>query len=352
MKRNGNLWREIIAFENLLKASKKAQKNKRFYPNFLQFNEQLEFELLLLQEELITKTYQPGNYRTFQIFEPKPRLISAAPYRDRVVHHTLCNIIFPLFEKSFIPDSYANRVGFGSHRALKCFTEFSRSSRFILQCDIKKYFPSIDHQILKNLIYRKIKCFNTLWLIDLLIDHSNPQEASFEYFPNDSLLTPIERKKGLPIGNLTSQFFANIYLNNFDHFVKEKLKAKKYLRYVDDFALFSDDYDFLVDAKIKIQDYLSNLRLKIHPIKSQIFQTHHGCNFVGFRVFPTKIRVRNDNLRRARIRLKKLQSDYFFYKISLINLIQRLQSWEAHLKYANSYKLRRNIFNKCKFSRN
>jgi len=352
MKRNSNLWREIVAFENLLKASKKAQKNKRFYPNVLQFNEQLEFELLLLQEELITKIYKPGNYRTFQIFEPKPRLISASPYRDRVVHHTLCNIICPLFEKSFIPDSYANRVGFGSHRALKRFTEFSRSSRFILQCDIKKYFPSIDHQILKNLIHRKIKCFDTLWLIDLLIDHSNPQEASFEYFPNDNLLTPLERKKGLPIGNLTSQFFANIYLNNFDHFVKEKLKARKYLRYVDDFALFSDDYDFLVDAKIKVQDYLSNLRLKIHPIKSQIFQTHHGCNFVGFRVFPNKIRVRNDNLRRARIRLKKLQSDYFFYKISLTNLIQRLQSWEAHLKYANSYKLRHNIFNKCKFSRN
>ncbi|MFM7577263.1 MAG: RNA-directed DNA polymerase, partial [Microcystaceae cyanobacterium] len=249
-------------------------------------------------------------------------------------------------------DSYANRIGFGSHRALKRFTQFTRSSQFILQCDIKKYFPSIDHQILKSLIRRKIKCPDTLWLIDLLIDHSNHQEASIEYFPNDNLLTPLERRKGLPIGNLTSQFFANVYLNDFDHFVKEELKARKYLRYVDDFAIFSDDHDYLVNTKLKIQKYLDALRLKIHPIKSQIFKTYYGANFVGFRIFPSKIRVRNDNLRRARIRIKKLKSDYFTYKISLTKLIERLQSWEAHLKHANSYQLRRNIFNKNTFSRN
>ena len=257
----------------------------------------------------------------------------------------------PLFEKIFFPDSYANRIGFGSHRALKRFTKFTRSSQFILQCDIKKYFPSIDHQILKSLIRRKIKCPDTLWLIELLIDHSNPQEASIEYFPNDNLLTPLERRKGLPIGNLTSQFFANVYLNDFDHFVKEELNAQKYLRYVDDFAIFSDDYDYLVNTKLEIQKYLDDLRLKIHPIKSQIFKTCYGANFVGFRIFLNKTRVRNDNLRRARVRIKKLKSDYFTYKISLSKLIERLQSWEAHLKHANSYKLRRNIFNKNTFSR-
>jgi retron-type reverse transcriptase len=353
MKRHGNLWPEIISFTNLLKASRKAQRGKRFYPNVLEFNTQLETELLRLQEQqLINQTYRPGDYRTFQIFEPKPRLISAAPYRDRVVHHTLCNIICPLFEKSFIPDSYANRVGFGSHRALRRFTKFNRSSQLILQCDIKKYFPSIDHQILKNLIRQKIKCSNTLWLIELLIDHSNPQEASLDYFPGDNLLTPLERRKGLPIGNLTSQFFANVYLNGFDHFVKEKLKAKKYLRYVDDFAIFADDYDYLVNSKLAIQDYLNNLRLKIHPIKSQIFKTYYSCNFVGFRIFPDRIRVRNDNLRRARVRLKKLKNEYFTYKISLSKLIQRLQSWEAHLKHANSYKLRHSIFKYYTFSKN
>jgi retron-type reverse transcriptase len=158
-------------------------------------------------------------------------LISAAPYRDRVVHHALCAVIMPIFEKTFIHDTYANRVGYGTHRALERFTSFARSSQYVLQCDIRKYFPSIDREILKTLIRRKIQCPDTLWLIDAIIDNGNDQESSPDFFPNDSLLDPVERKRGLPIGNLTSQWFANIYLSGFDHFVKEQLKVKKYLRY-------------------------------------------------------------------------------------------------------------------------
>ena len=350
MKRHGNLFSEITTFENLLKAAKKAQKSKQFYPNVLKFNYHLETELLTLQEELISQTYQPGNYRSFKIFEPKPRLISAAPYRDRVVHHALCNIIIPLFEPTFIYDSYANRKRFGSHKAIKRFTNFYRSSSYILQCDIKTYFPSIDHEILKSLIRRKIKCPQTLWLIDTIIDYSNAQEPVLDYFPRDNLLTPIERKKGLPIGNLSSQFFSNVYLNGLDHYIKEDIRCPKYLRYVDDFALFSDDIDFLKDAKAKIEAYLINLRLKIHPIKSQLFTTQQGANFLGFRIFPERIRVRNDNLRRSRKRLKKIQKDYNQKLISLKQLIQRLQSWEAHLKHGDTYKLRQNIFDYWVFS--
>jgi RNA-directed DNA polymerase len=350
MKRHGNLFTEIITFENLLKAAKKAQKGKQFYPNVLKFNYNLETELLTLQEELIDQIYQPGEYRSFRIFEPKPRLISAAPYRDRVVHHALCNIIIPLFEPTFIYDSYANREGFGTHRALRRFTNFYRSSSYILQCDIKRYFPSIDHRILKSLIRKKIKCPQTLWLIDLIIDYSNEQEPILDYFPGDTLLIPIERKKGLPIGNLSSQFFANIYLNGLDHYVKENIKCHKYLRYVDDFALFSDDLDFLQDAKTKIAEYLINLRLKIHPIKNQLFATKHGANFLGFRIFPERIRVRSDNLRRARKRLKTIQKIYHQELISLKQLSQRLQSWEAHLKHGDTYKLRKNIFDYWIFS--
>lgn len=345
MKRHGNLWSQITTFDNLLNAAKKAEKGKRFYPNVLQFNYNLETELLKLQEELTNKTYQPGNYRSFRIFEPKPRLISAAPYRDRLIHHALCNVIIPIFERTFIYDSYANREGFGTHRALLRFTEFYRSTGYILQCDIKKYFPSIDHLILKSLIRKKIKCNDTLWLIDRIIDYSNEQELILDYFPNDDLLTPLQRKKGLPIGNLTSQFFANIYLNDLDHYIKEQIKCKKYLRYVDDFALFADDLDFLKNAQLKIAEYLINLRLKIHPIKSQLFATDYGANFLGFRIFPELIRVRNDNLRRARKRLRKMQKDYSQGLIPLKKLIQRLQSWEAHLKHGNTYKLRQNIFN-------
>ncbi|NJL39792.1 MAG: RNA-directed DNA polymerase [Leptolyngbyaceae cyanobacterium RM1_406_9] len=350
MKRYGSLWSEVTAFENLLQASRQAQQGKRYRPNVLAFNYNLEGELLRLQTELRQKTYAPGGYKTFVIRDPKSRLISAAPYRDRVVHHALCNIIIPLIERTFIHDTYANRVGYGTHRALARFTEFARSSRYVLQCDIRKYFPSIDLTILKELLHRKIKCQDTLWLIDRIIDGSNNQGEEVEYFPNDTLLTPIQRRKGLPIGNLTSQFFANVYLNGFDHFVKEQLKARQYLRYVDDFALFSSDRPFLVDARLAIEAYLTQLRLRLHPIKSQLFETRRGANFVGFRVLPDRIRVRNDNLRRSRDRCRQLQRDYTARKLSLSELVQRLQSWEAHLLHGDTHRLRRRLFDQLIFT--
>ncbi len=256
MKRYGNLWPQIIDFENLLQAARQAQKGKRFCRNVLVFNYDLEKNLERIQQELASQSYRPGSYHTFEIMEPKRRVISAAPYRDRVVHHALCNIITPLFERTFIHDSYANRVGYGNHRALRRFTQFARSSRYVLQGDVRKYFPSIDHDILKQVIRRKVKCQATLWLVDTIIDNSNEQQSIIEYFPGDDLITPVSRRRGLPIGNLTSQFFANIYLNPFDHFVKEHLKAKKYLRYVDDIALFADDWGFLAAARPAIEEYL------------------------------------------------------------------------------------------------
>ena len=351
MKRYGNLWDQVIEFENLLLSARKAQRGKRFRDNVLRFNDQLESELIQIQHELQTQTYRPGAYKTFPIREPKPRLISAAPYRDRVVHHALCNVIMPIFDRTFIHDSYANRLGFGTHRALKRFTQFARSNRYVLQFDIRKYFPSIDHEILKGLLRRKIKCPSTLWLLETIIDGSNPQEPVTEYFPGDNLLTPTERRKGLPIGNLTSQSFANIYLNGFDHFVKEQLRATQYLRYVDDFALFSDDREFLVDARVAIEDYLTTLRLKVHPIKSQLSATRIGVNFVGFRIFPALIRVRSTNLRRARQRLRRLQAAYAKNQVDVQQLIQSIQSWEAHLKHADSWRLRQAIFTNLVFTK-
>ena len=196
MKRFGNLYPKITEFENLYIAAHKAQKSKRFREDVLSFNHNLESELVRLQRELETKTYQPGAYKTFEIKKPKKRIISAAPYRDRVVHHALCNIINPIFEKTFISDSYANRVGYGTHKALQRFTLFARSSSYVLQCDIRKYFASIDHLILKNMICHKLKCQDSLWLINLIIDNINQQDEILEYFPGDSLLEPLDRRKG------------------------------------------------------------------------------------------------------------------------------------------------------------
>lgn len=351
MKRKGNLWADVVKFENLYLAANKAQRNKRYRDNVLDFNYNLASELLKIQEELIGKTYQPGEYRTFHLRDPKSRLISAAPYRDRVVHHALCNIIVPIFEKTFISDSYANRVGYGTHRALRRFTEFARSYSHVLQCDITKYFPTIDHEILKELIRRKIKCKDTLWLIERIIDNSNPQEPVIQHFPEDALLTPIERRHGLPIGNLTSQFFANVYLNPLDHYIKEVLKCKAYVRYVDDFALFADDDNYLTDCRYKIEEFLAQLRIKLHPVKSQLFQTKHGANFLGFRIFHHKIRVRNYNLHRGRRRLRILQKDYAEGKINIADVINSLNSWNAHLEHGDTWRLRQQIFNSLEFKR-
>jgi RNA-directed DNA polymerase len=370
VKRYGNLWPQITSFENLLLSARKAQRGKRFRDNVLAFNNRLEQNLLALQTQLQTQSYQPGAYRTFEIFEPKPRIISAAPYPDRVVHHALCTVIAPLFERTFIHNSYANRVGYGTHRALHRFTHYCRSQPYILQADIRKYFPSIDHAILKALIRRKIKCPQTLWLIDRIIDnshHSGPlplplpggegartlvpfslgrrvgDEGNPVYFPGDDLLTPLGRPRGLPIGNLTSQFFANVYLNGFDHFVKETLQAPQYLRYVDDFALFSSDRAYLAESRLAIAAYLSTLRLQLHPAKTQLFETRYGASFVGFRVLPDRIRVRSDNLRRARLRCQRLHRAAAQGHLLGPRIEQSQQSWFAHLKHGDTWRLRQKI---------
>ena len=243
MKTYNRLFNRICSFENLLLAARKAQDGKRFQEEVARFNFHLERELYRLQEELQTRTYRPGPYHEFHIYEPKLRKISAAPYRDRVVHHALCNVIEPIFDRTFIFDSYACRKGKGTHKAVDRFTEFCRKSDYVLKCDIKKYFPSIDHGILKTRFRKKIRDADVLWLMDLIVDFSNPQEGLLDeqdtardrpspYGSGDILgavrdgfSLPDEagtvRRRGIPIGNLTSQFYANIYLNGFDHFVKE-----------------------------------------------------------------------------------------------------------------------------------
>lgn len=224
MKTYKNLFCKIVSFENLLLAAKRAAKGKREKPNVMAFFFHLEDNLCTLQDELNKGVYLPGGYKTFHIYEPKPRMISAAPFRDRVVHHALMNIIEPLLAAGFIYDSYANRRKKGTHKAIRRYQEFLNKYEFVIKCDIKNYFPSIDHEILKSLIRKRIDCKETLQLIDMIVDMSNPQKESYDYFPGDTLFTPFERRKGLPLGNLTSQFFANYYLNPLDHYIKEELR--------------------------------------------------------------------------------------------------------------------------------
>lgn len=351
MKRIGNLYQQIVAFENLLLASRKAQRCKRYRDDVLAFNYALEPNLAQLQTELSSKTYTPGGYKTFVIFEPKRRLISAAPYRDRVVHHALCNVVEPIFNGSFVYSCYANRHGKGTHKALDHFVSLAKHYKYCLRADIEKYFPSMDHEALRSMIRRKIKCPDTLWLMDIILDNSNEQEPVGQHYPGDELLTPCYRRHGLPIGNLTSQLYANVYLSAIDHVLSERFGGRRYLRYVDDFALFSDDKGELESARDLLGALLTKVRLRLHPVKTQITDVSDGVNFLGFRVFPGQVRLRQENLRRARKRMKVLQWKYGQRQIDWLDVKNSLQSWNAHAAYGDTWRLRQDVFNALVFTR-
>jgi RNA-directed DNA polymerase len=344
MKRHKELFAKIGAWDNLLSAFHKAAKGKRKKAAVAAFELRLESELLALQKALLNKTYQPGGYHAFTILDPKERLISAAPFRDRIVHHALCNVIEPLFERTFIHQSYANRKGKGTHKAIVQYQEYARQYRYVLKCDIRKFFPSIDHEILKAELRRKIGCPDTCWLIDLIIDNSNPQEEHLVYFPGDDLFTPHTRRRGLPIGNLTSQFWANVYMNRFDHWVKESLRAPAYIRYVDDFVLFSNDVKELQLWKAALQARLQELRLLLHPRKSEVLEVVLGVPFLGFRVFPHHRVVKKDSVRRYRRRLRKSVQHLREGRLGAEVLECRLNSWLGHVRFGMSRRLEYNVF--------
>ena len=232
-KLHDKLFQRIANFEALKAAARKALIGKRKKPGAGAFCANLERELLRLERTLLDGSYHPGRYVEIAIKDPKERLVSAAPFRDRVVHHALCAVVCPIFEAGFIANSYANRTGKGTHRAVAVYERYRDRRAYVLRCDIFRYFPSIDHSILKAEFRRRIFCQRTLDLMDKIVDGSNPQEPVKLYFPGDDLFEPYGRRRGLPIGNLTSQFFANLYLDRFDHWATEVLNAP-YVRYVDD----------------------------------------------------------------------------------------------------------------------
>lgn len=343
MIRHGRLFDRLVSFENLLAAARAARRGKRMKPDVARFDFALERELFALRTELLMQTYRPGRYHTFTIREPKTRLISAAPYRDRVVHHALCRIIEPIFDRTFISDSYACRVGKGTHLAVDTFSRHARRYRYVLKCDIAKYFPSIDHDILVSLLERKIKDSRVLWLIRIIVAASNEQEFVCRHFEGDDLFSPIERRRGIPIGNLTSQFFANVYLNGFDHFVKETLRCPAYLRYCDDFVLFGDDKRHLRGIKEVMGEYLAQLRLTLHPRKCQMLPVGIGVDFLGYRVFPTHRRLRATTAKRAIRRLREKARVCARGALSMERWRQSLASWLGHAQYADTYGLRRTV---------
>lgn len=342
-----NLFEQVASFPALHAAALRAVRGKRSKPGAAAFMAGLERHLLRLRDELNAQSWRPGVHVDFVVRDPKRRVVSAAPFRDRVVHHALHEVIAPVFERGFIADSYANRVGFGTHRALARYEHYRDRYRFVLRADVWRYFPSIDHAVLKKDLRRRIGCVPTLWLCDNIIDAVSPASLQAEradaWFEGDDLLTPLERPRGLPLGNLTSQFFANVFLNPLDHYCKEVLRAP-YVRYVDDMALFSDDLHRLQAWRLAIEQHLARRRLLLHPDKTSIQPCSEPAAFLGYVTAPGRRQLVPANVGRFAQRLHGMRQAYQAGELTREQIQQRVQAWVAHARHADTWRLRHQLF--------
>jgi retron-type reverse transcriptase len=344
-KRYFFLYEEVIHPLNIWAAYKNAARGKRYRPAGAAFEYDLEENLIEIEQELQGETYQPGGYHSFEIQKPKRRLINAAPFRDRVVHHALMNVIEPLFERQFIFDSYANRKGKGTHAALDRCTYFLRRYSYVMHLDVRQFFPSIDHEILRSILSRTIGDERVMNLAGKIIaSGAGVQSGEYElvYFPGDDLFAA-QRPRGLPIGNLTSQHWANVYLNELDQYAKRNLQCRVYIRYVDDVLLFSDDKNVLHEWREGIVEFLQTLRLTVHESKAQPRPVETGVSFLGFQVFPDHRRLRSANgyafQRRLKARSRLLKKS----KITQKDFSSGLVSWLNHAGYGDTWNLRFSI---------
>jgi RNA-directed DNA polymerase len=345
LKTYRNIYPKVYEFENLYQAYRAARKGKRSKEQVADFERRQEEGLFSIQIELENQTYFPGPYHSFYIHEPKRRLISAAPFRDRVVHHALCQVIESIWEPRFIYDSYANRVGKGTHHALDRAQAFARRYPYVLQCDIRQFFPSIDHTILQAELARLIADQQMLWLCNTILKSGTgvlSEAYDMVWFHGDDLLAGC-RPRGLPIGNLTSQFWANVYLNPFDHFVKRELKCRAYLRYVDDFLVFADTKEQLWQWRTAMIDKLVELRLTLHAEQAQVYPCRTGLPFLGFRVYPDYRRVKRRKVIQYRRKLGHILALMGKNPDEFPKLDSSVQGWINHVRYANSWGLRRAV---------
>lgn len=337
------LFERFYSFENLYPAYRKARKGKRGKASVAGFEYNQEKELIQLRDELISGDWRPGRYASFYIHEPKRRLISAAPFRDRVVHHALCNILEPDWERRFIYDTYANRKGKGTHRAILRANEFAKKFKYVLQCDVEQFFPSVDHAILREKIVAHVEDEQLMNIVDLILRSGigvQAGEYQMKWFDGDDLFAA-QRPRGLPIGNLTSQFWGNVYLSSFDHFVKRELRAEGYVRYVDDFLLFGNDKAALLGWKEKIILRMKKLRLTLH--EPQVFPVKTGIPFLGFRIYPSHRRLKQ---RRGISFQRRFRRLYKFWRLGAIGrskLDDSARSWAAHASWGDTYGLRQSI---------
>lgn len=325
MKRKGNLWDKIVSKENIELAYAKAKRHKAWQRKVIAIEKQKEKLLAELRDSLITGTYHTAEYRIKTIYEPKKREIYILPfYPDRIVHHAIMNVLEPIWDSYLISDTYACRKGKGQHSGSTRCMEFVRKNKFCLKCDISKFYPSIPHAELKILIRRKIKCKKTLVLLDEIIDS-------------------VDTLTNVPIGNYLSQWFGNLYMHPLDNFIKQDNHIKCYIRYCDDFLLFSNNKDELKMMAKKIEDFVvNNLKLKLS--KCNLLPTSQGIDFLGYRHFPQGyILIRKTTVRRMRRNLKKLDYAIDTNKISKLRAASKIGSIYGWLKWANTYNLQKSL---------
>jgi RNA-directed DNA polymerase len=357
-----NLAAQIFSFENLLKCYYECRKRKRYTVNAIKFELNFEAELLKLQKELKEHTYKPGRSICFVVTKPKAREIFAADFKDRIVHHILVGYLERIWEPKFIDQSYSCRKEKGAHLALKDLKRYIRKAShnnsrpvYYLQVDIRSFFVSLKKDILFGMIKKYTKNPEILWLAKTIIFH-NPtidyclkgDSSLFALIPDYKSLFKVPSNQGLPIGNLTSQFFANVYLNELDHFLKHTLKAKYYLRYVDDLVLLSGNKEQLKIWRNEINGFLlNNLKLNLHPKKQVLQNINKGINFVGFIVKPSHILIRRRIVGNLKEKLWNLnQYSKELSDLQIKKTLSVVNSYYGQFKHIQTFGLRKKLWEK------
>ncbi len=324
-----HIYNDIISVENLLDAWKEFLNGKRSKEDVLEFQSDLIYQVISLHEELRAKTYKHGSYYHFRISDPKPRDIHKASVRDRLLHHAIYRKLYPYFDTRFIHDSYSCRQGKGTHRAMRQFFAHARKGShnhtktvWVLKCDIRKFFASIDHTILFSILEKHIKDTDVLWLLHEVVESFSSKISRFNLDTKPSV--------GLPLGNLTSQLLVNIYMNEFDQYVKHTLKVKYYIRYADDFVVLTQSKQHLQALVSYMVLWLrENLKLELHPQKCFIKTFASGVDFLGWVHFPTHRVLRTSTKRRMLKRIRGLEKES-----------PTVQSYLGMLKHGNGEKLK------------
>ncbi len=326
----------------LLELAHKAARGKRRSPEVAAFMLDPLPLLCRLGEELDRRSYRSGKPRPFIIHEPKRRLIAALPFRDRVVQHLLIDASMPALEGWFAPQSYACRLGRGTHRALRRACELHRCFPWLLRLDIAKFFPSIDHQVLLEVVLPKTPA-DLCWLAERIVRASGPCERVLFHFPGDELLAPLERRRGLPIGNLTSQVWANAVLTPIDHLVASHLGIGTFVRYCDDILIYAQSRTELEAAWRAIEQRCHQLRLRLHPSKCRLHRTSEPVSFLGFvierRGGGVRVRLRSENVRRFRARMKVTRALWRAGALETEEATARIRAWLAHAAHGHTRRL-------------